>query len=90
MSDEKYIQLLSNIKALEMILRSLVASGFSKSENPRQDAFKFFELTIAGLARSAGQENEANRKFYDMVEDDIRLFGAAIDGRLREFEKGKE
>lgn len=84
MRDDPVVQLSTQLKALELVVRGLFTKWAldNAPEDPRGSAFRMIEATIASMHEIQKIENEDERIYLSMVEDALRDFGEAIDIRL--------
>ncbi|MGE3875783.1 MAG: hypothetical protein AB7F74_22750 [Parvibaculaceae bacterium] len=84
MRDDPIIQLSTQLKAIELVVRALFTKWAMENNpaDPRTAAFRLIELTIGSMHEAQKTENEEQRIYLEMVEDALRDFGEQIDIRL--------
>lgn len=82
MTDEKYIELAAQIKAIELITRGLFAKWARESPDPQASAFRLIETAIGSLHSATSDAQPEQLRVISMIEDRLREFGHCVEQRL--------
>jgi hypothetical protein len=80
--DERYADLLANVKAVEIVVRTLFATWALHEADPRAAAFRSIERMIGSLHRNKQGIVPEARRAFQLIEDHLRHFHEAVDARL--------
>ena len=79
---DRYEDLLANIKAVEMVVRGLFAKWAGEADDPSASAFRMIEAVIASMHHVSEGAGEDERRILMKIEDHLRDFGENIQIRL--------
>jgi hypothetical protein len=80
--DEKYLDLLANIKALDMVVRGLFTKWALEAPDPKESAFRMIEGMIGSLHAITENAPEEQVAVVSRIEDHLRDFGRNVEVRL--------
>ncbi|MET4071540.1 hypothetical protein ABID58_006354 [Bradyrhizobium sp. S3.2.6] len=81
--DERYLDLLANIKALDMVVRGLFTRWAMEAPDPQESAFRMIEGMIGSLHAITEDATPEQVAVVSRIEDHLRAFGKNVDVRLR-------
>jgi hypothetical protein len=81
--DEKYLDLLANVKALDMVLRGLFTKWALEAPDPPESAFRMIEGMIGSLHAITANASNEEVAVVTRIEDHLRAFHKNVDVRLR-------
>lgn len=82
-TDEDYLDLLANIKAIDLIVRGLFAKWAGEADDPRASAQRMISSMIESLYEGQGASGELEQVMLPRIEEHLRFFGDQIETRLR-------
>ena len=82
MEDERYQDLLANVKAIELIVRGLFTKWALEADDPKQSAFRMIGGLIGALPITKDAEFPEIAQALSRVEDHLRHFGEQVMERL--------
>ena len=80
--DEKYEDLLANIKAIDIVVRGLFAKWALEADDPKASAFRMIEGMIGSLHGITEDATADEARLVGKIEDHLRDFGQNIDAKL--------
>jgi hypothetical protein len=80
--DGRYLDLLTNLKALELVVSAMFTESALKADDPRATAFRTIEGLIGAMREIRISDAEAYA--VDYIEDHLRAFLKNVDVRLEE------
>lgn len=87
--DDRYLDLLTNLKAVELVVKGLFAKWAMEDSNPRASAFRMIEGMIGSLREIRVGDTPEEARAMDAIEDHLRAFLRNIDVRLEALENQK-
>jgi hypothetical protein len=82
MDDERYLDLLANVKAIEMVVRGLFTKWALEAPDPKESAFRMIEGLIGSIHAIAADAPPDQVDVISRMEDHLREFGRNVDIRL--------
>ena len=80
--DEKYEDLLANIKAVDIVVRSLFTRWAQEADDPKASAFRMIEGMIGSLHAITDDATPDQARVIGKIEDHLRDFGHHVDAKL--------
>lgn len=81
-TDEKYIDMVAHIQAIEMVVRGLFAKWAEEAPDPQESAFRMIEGMIGSLHAVSANAPPEQVQVIGMIENHLREFGRNIEVRL--------
>jgi hypothetical protein len=88
--DDRYMDLLTNLKAVELVVKGLFTKWALEAPDPRASAFRMIEAMIGSLREIRLGDTPEEARAMDSIEDHLRGFLRNVDVRLAAMELEKK